>query len=62
MADPVAEVLAGKVKKASDETGSFENYSIQDLILAEDYVKTKALTNPFSACAKAREIAAGPVQ
>jgi hypothetical protein len=62
MADTVTELLEGKIKKASDESGSFENYGIKDAIEAEKYEKSKALANPFSGCAKARAIAAGPVQ
>jgi len=62
MADTVTELLEGKIKKASDESGSFENINIKDAIEAEKFEKSKALTNPFSGCSKARAIAAGPVQ
>jgi len=61
-ADPVADAIAANVKRASDDDGSFETYDLDDLIEADKYVKSKAVSNPFLACRNARMIQPGPVQ
>lgn len=59
----LAEVLNSGIKKASDENGSFEQHTVDDLIKAERYAVNKALTtNPMQVVKKGRLIAAGPVQ
>lgn len=59
----LADVLNTGIKKASDENGSFEQHSVDDLIKAERYARNKLIdSNPMQVVKKGRLIAAGPVQ
>jgi len=62
--DPVDAALADNIKRASDDSGSFETQDIDKLIDADRYVRNRDATaaNPFAQCKRARAIAAGPVQ
>ncbi len=63
-ADPIETALDAGTKRASDDSGSFENYDLSDMVEADKYLKNKAAgaANPFAQTKRARAIAAGPVQ
>jgi len=60
--DPIEDALNANVRRASDDDGSFEAYEISDLIKADQYVKSKALSSPFAALKRGKMIQPGPVQ
>lgn len=51
--------LAVQPKKAQNENGSLENHSLTELIEADRYIKSKAVTSPFKV-GTFRAIASGP--
>jgi len=63
-ADPIQDALDAGIKRASDDSGSFENYDLDDLIEADRYLRSKAAEgiNPFNAVKKSKIVPPGPVQ
>jgi len=61
--DPVEDAVTANIKRAADDSGSFETHDLDTLVEADRYLASKASAgNPFLACKRARAIAAGPVQ